>query len=202
MKQPEAVLHEHFPDPNHGPYSRTVIGFWIYLMSDFILFGTLFAVYAVLSANTYGGPSTKEIFSLPYYFIQSLVFLCCSFFSGLAGASAHRKNKNLTLLFFGLTFVLGVLFLGLMAADFSDLMAAGNDWRRSGFLSAYFTLVGTHGVHVIFGLLWILVLLYPVWKEGIEHMSIRRLTCLRMFWQFLNVVWVFIFSFVYLMGVK
>ncbi len=201
MKQPSTQAHESFPDTHHDSYSKTIFGFWVYLMSDFILFGTLFATYAVLSGSTFGGPSAKDLFSLPFNLVQTLVLLTCSFISGLAGAAAHRRDKKWTIALFGLTFVLGALFLGMMLTEFSGLIAGGHGWQKSAFLSAYFTLLGTHGVHVLFGLLWILVLLYPVWKEGIDPMSLRRLTCLRMFWQFLNIVWIFIFSFVYLMGV-
>jgi cytochrome o ubiquinol oxidase subunit 3 len=202
MKHPVADGHEQYPDPHHGPYSRTILGFWVYLMSDFVLFGALFAVYAVLSANSFGGPTPKELFSLPFAFVQSLILLSCSLTSGLAAASAHRKERNPTLLFFGITFLLGACFFGMVLADFSQLIQSGSSWRRSGFLSSYFTLIGTHGVHVLFGLLWIPILLLPVWKEGIEHATLRRLNCLRLFWQFLNIVWIFIFSLVYLMGVK
>jgi cytochrome o ubiquinol oxidase subunit III len=200
MKKTQTLAHEMSPDTHHDPYSKTVFGFWVFLMSDFILFGTLFATYAVLNGGTYGGPSAGELFSLPFNLAQTLVLLLCSFVSGLAGAAAHRRRRNWTLALFGLTFVLGALFLGMMLTEFSGLIAAGHAWHQSAFLSAYFTLVGTHGVHLLFGLLWIPVLLIPVWKEGIGHATLRRLTCLRMFWQFLNIVWIFIFSFVYLMG--
>jgi cytochrome o ubiquinol oxidase subunit III len=194
--------HESYPDTHHDPYSRTIFGFWLYLMTEFILFGALFATYAVLSKSTFGGPTARELFHLDFTFVQTLILLTSSLTVGLAGASAHRKDKHKTLLFFGLTFLLGACFMGMEFHEFSRFISAGNGWDQSAFLSAYFTVVGTHGLHVLFGLLWIIVLLLPVWREGVSHVSVRRLTCLRMFWQFLNIIWIFMFYFVYLLGMK
>lgn len=182
-------------------YSKTVLGFWIYLLSDFLMFGALFATYAVLQRSTFGGPGPKELFSLPFTLIQTLCLLLSSFTAGLAGVSAHRKQKNHTLLFLGLTFFLGTLFLNMEWKELSHLFQAGHSWEKSAFLSAFFTLIGTHGVHVALGLLWILIFFIPICLQGITPVSIRRVTCLRIFWQFVNVVWIFIFSFVYLLGV-
>ncbi len=201
MKQPETVIHEQYPDAFHNNYSRTLFGFWLYLMSDFILFGALFATYAVLRQSTFGGPSGHDLFQTPFSLVQALILLTASFIAGLAGAAAHRKVKSHTLLLFGATFVLGCVFFAMELIEYSRIIQAGHTWDKSAFLSAYFTITGTHMAHVIFALIWTLVLLYPVWKEGIDHVSIRRLTCLRMFWQFLNVVWIFIYSFVYLLEV-
>jgi len=200
MKDPTS--HESYPDPHHDTYSNTVFGFWVYLLTDFMLFGALFATYAVLKNNTFGGPPAKDLFHLPFVFIETLILLLCSFFSGLGGASAHRKKKNRTIILFGLTFLAGVVFMVMEFHDFNRLIDSGNSWQRSGFLSAYFTLVGTHSLHVILGLLWIIVILLPVFWSGLTPVNIKRLSCLRIFWQFLNVVWVFIFSIVYLMGVN
>ena len=201
MKPPTASVHETYPDPHHDPYSRTIFGFWLYLLSDFILFGALFAAYIVLKNATFGGPSTKELFLPSFTLVQTLILLTCSLTAGLAGASAHRKHKFWTIALFGLTFLLGSIFVGMELAEFSRFLSLGHSWHKSAFLSMYFTIIGTHGLHVIFGLLWTLVLLVPVYLEGVSHVSIRRLSCLKMFWQFLNIIWVFIFSFVYLMGV-
>lgn len=202
MKNSKAVDHEHFPDTHHDMYSRTVFGFWIYLLTDFILFGTLFATYAVLRNNTFGGPGANELFNLQSVLERTLVLLAATFTVGLAGASAHRRNKLWTVSLFGATFLLGLLFMGMQVGEFRELVTAGNGWEKSAFLSAYFTLLGTFGVHMVFALLWIFVLIIPVCLNGITGVNIRRLSCLRMFWQFLNIVWVFIFSFVYLLGVK
>jgi len=196
------MTHENYPDPHHDTYSRTIFGFWVYLMSDFILFGALFATYIVLQDSTFAGPTAHDLFHLPFTFFQTLVLLFSTLTAGLAGAAAHRKDKNKTLLLFSITFLLGLLFFGMQLHEFSQFLAAGHSWQKSAFLSAYFTLVGTHTLHILFGLLWIPVLLLPVYREGVSHVSIRRLTCMRMFWQFLNIVWVFIFSFVYLLGAK
>jgi cytochrome o ubiquinol oxidase subunit III len=202
MKTPVAT-HENYPDTHHDAYSKTTFGFWIYLMSDFILFGALFAAYAVLRDATFGGPSASELFNPFFTLVQTLVLLCSSLTAGLGGASVHRKNKRNTLLFFALTFLLGIIFMGMEFDELSRYVNLGHGWDKSAFLSAYFTIIGTHGVHVLFGLLWIIILLVPVCREEeLSHVSVRRLTCLRMFWQFLNVVWVLIFSFVYLMGIE
>lgn len=200
MKNPPLTSHESYPDTHHDVYSRTIFGFWVYLITDFVLFGVLFATYAVLSPSIFGGPSAKDLFSLPFALMQTLLLLTSSFTAGLAGAFAHRKSKKGTLLLFGVTFLLGALFMGMQLQQFHHLSSMGHGWDQSAFLSAYFTLVGTHTLHVFFGLLWILVLTLPMFFQEFTKIHIRRLTCLRMFWQFLNIVWIFIFSFVYLMG--
>jgi cytochrome o ubiquinol oxidase subunit III len=201
MKNPGNVQHEKYPDVHHDAYSKTVFGFWLYLLTDFILFGALFATYAVLHDSTFGGPSARQLLHPSFALIQTLILLLSSLTVGLGGASAHRNNKKLTLAFFGITFFLGIIFLWLQFNEFGRLVQSGNGWEKSAFLSAYFTLVGTHAVHMIFAALWVIVLCVPLCLDGMTFVSIRRLTCLKMFWQFLNIIWVFIFSFVYLMGV-
>jgi len=200
MTDSKSLPHEHYPDTHHDDYSKTIFGFWIYLLTDFMMFGALFATYAVLRNGTYGGPSAATLFTLPFTLIQTLILLCSSFTSGLAGVCAHRKQKQMAIVFFGLTFLLGVAFMGMELNELGRFVREGNGWQRSAFLSAFFTLVGTHGLHMVFGLLWILVFLPQVWRHGCTPLNVKRLTCLRMFWQFLNVVWIFIFSFVYLLG--
>ncbi len=201
MRTMKSMGHEPYPDAYHDAYSRTTFGFWLYLLTDFILFGSLFATYAVLHNNTFGGPGAGQLFHLPFNLIQALILLTASFTVGLGGASAHRRKKSWTIALFGLTFLLGAIFLWMQFDEFSRLIQSGNGWQRSAFLSAYFTLVGTFALHMVFALLWIFVLLVPVCIQEIDAVCIRRLTCLKMFWQFLNIVWVFIFCFVYLMGV-
>jgi cytochrome o ubiquinol oxidase subunit III len=201
MMKPETIPHEHSPDPHHNLYSRTTFGFWLYLLTDFVLFGTLFATYAVLRHSTFGGPSVKELFELSFTLTPALVLLISSLTVGLAAAMAHRKDKKWTIGLFGVTFLLGIIFVVMELDDMARLVHGGNGWQRSAFLSAYFTLVGTHAVHMIFALIWVIVLVLPVWMEGITAVHLRRLTCLKMFWQFLNIIWVFIYSFVYLLGV-
>lgn len=180
-------------------YSKTIFGFWVYLLTDFVLFGVLFAVYVILHANTYGGPSSRELFSIPYALVQTLVLLLSAFTIGIGGALAHRRNKGASIVFFLITFVLGLLFMGMELYDFFRLIQMNSSWTRSGFLSGYFTLVGTHGIHMCFALLWVIVILFTL-KNELTFMQLQRLTCLRMFWQFLNIVWVFIFTIVYLLG--
>jgi cytochrome o ubiquinol oxidase subunit III len=202
MKNPPPSSHELYPDTHHDVYSKTVFGFWIYLLTDFVFFGTLFASYAVLFTHTFGGPSSEDLFTLRFSMTQTFILLTSSLTAGLAGASAHRREKNWTILYFILTFFLGLAFIAMELSEFHHLISCDCSWMRSAFLSSYFTLVGTHGVHVILAMLWVIILIIPVWREGITHVSLRRLTCLKMFWQFLNIIWVFIFSFVYLIGVR
>ncbi len=198
MTQP--IQHESYPDTHHDIYSKTVFGFWIYLMTDFILFATLFATYIVLQSKTFGGPTAAQIFNLSFNLVQALILLTCSFTSGIGGAFAHRRKKIWTIVFFAITAILGFIFFEMQLSEFLRLIRAGHSWKESAFLSAYFTLIGTHGVHMIFAILWVILLLIPVFRQGVTPISIRRLTCLRSFWQFLNVIWVFIFTIVYLMG--
>ena len=203
MKKKEVAVHEGYPDPHHDAYARTTFGFWVYLLTDFILFGTLFAAYAVLANSGYSRPEGKELFNLPCALLQSILLLLCSFTVGLGGAYAHRKDKKSTLVFFALTFVIGLLFFWIQLSDLSRLLQMGHDWTKSAFFSMYFTIIGTFSLHMVFALAWVIVLLIPVWREQeISHVSLRRLTCLKMFWQFLNIIWIFIFSFIYLFGVK
>lgn len=173
-------------------HSKTILGFWIYLLTDFMMFGALFATYAVLVK----GPLGRDLFSLPFTLVQTLILLVSSFTFGLS----ERMVKGKWVLW-GFTFFLGVLFLGMEGRELSSLVKRGFDWQTNAFLSIFFTLLGTHALHVIFGLLWMVVLLVPVGLFGLTEESVRKLTCLRMFWQFVNVVWIFIFSIVYLLGV-
>lgn len=194
--------HEEYPDPHHDVYSKTIFGFWIYLLTDFILFGVLIATYVVMQHSVFGGPSAKDLFNLHFSLVQTLVLLTSSFTIALGNVYAHRRKKNPTLFYYLLSFVLGLVFMIMMHLEFSRLIDMGASWKFSAFLSAYFTLVGTLGLHMIFALLWVFVLLFPVMVRGIHSVNVKRLTCLRMFWQFLNIVWIFIFTIVYLLGVK
>lgn len=181
-------------------YEKTIFGFWVYLLTDFVLFATLFSTYAVLRTHTFGGPSSSELFHLPFTLIQTLVFLVSSFTVGMSGVLAHRKDKKGVIVFLTFTFLLGAIFFFLMLYEFSYLIQSGNSWEKSAFLSAFFTLIGTYGIHLFFGLLWIPVLIVSIGREGLEDRSIRRVSCFRMFWQFLYVIWIFIFTIVYLLG--
>lgn len=184
---------------NTHSYSMNLFGFWSYLMTDCILFSTLFATYWVLQDGTFGGPSAKELWDLPSVLLETVALLASSFSCGLAMLSAPSKNKMT--FWFCVTFLLGATFLFLELREFTHFAHEGNSWERSAFLSAFFTLVGTHGFHVTMGLLWMVILLVPLIREGATETSLRRFTYFRMFWHFLDVVWIFIFTLVYLMGV-
>lgn len=180
---------------------KTLFGFWVYLMTDCVLFATLFATYAVLHYNTYGGPAGYNIFKLPFVFIETLILLTSSFTCGLMSIAAHRKQARQVLIWLSATFVLGAAFLAMELSEFRHLAIDGNSWHRSAFLSSYFTLVGTHGLHITIGLLWVLVIMPRIFKRGITSITARRLALFSLFWHFLDVIWILIFTIVYLMGV-
>lgn len=186
-------------DEHHD--STTRLGFWIYLMTDCVLFATLFATYAVLRGNTYGGPSGADLFDMPFVLAETLILLTSSFTCGLAMLAVHRKSVRQVMIWMGVTFALGVAFLGLELSEFANLVGDGHSWQASAFLSAFFTLVGTHGLHITAGLLWIAVMLWQIRRRGLTANISRRLSLFSMFWHFLDVIWIFIFTIVYLMGV-
>jgi cytochrome o ubiquinol oxidase subunit III len=184
----------------HADSDKTLLGFWIYLMTDCILFGTLFATYIVLHNNTFGGPAGNELFDMPFVLAETIILLTSSFTCGLAMIAVRKKNIKLTSILFSLTFALGVAFLAMELYEFNHLIHSGNDWQRSGFLSSFFTLVATHGLHIGIGLLWLIVMGWQLLRRGFTDGTIRRFTLFSMFWHFLDIVWIFIFTFVYLMG--
>lgn len=177
------------------------LGFWIYLMTDCILFATLFATYVILRNSTYGGPSGHDIFNMPAVFVETILLLTSSFTCGLALVMAKVNYKQAALVFLALTFVFGVGFLTMELTEFTNLVAAGHSWQASAFLSAFFTLVGTHGLHISIGLLWLGAMIIQVVKRGFTDGVLRRLTLFALFWHFLDIIWIFIFTIVYLMGV-
>lgn len=185
----------------HETYTKTLFGFWVYLMTDCILFATLFATYGVLHNNTYGGPTGQVLFSAPYALTETLILLVSSFTCGPAMLAAERNEKNKVIAWFGITFLLGISFLAMELTEFTHLVQQGNSWERNAFLSSFFTLVGTHGLHITVGLMGMVVLMVQVLRRGLTPAVLLRLTCLRLFWHFLDVVWIFIFTLVYLMGV-
>ena len=199
MTHAEAIEH----NQSHGigkVTNKTVFGFWVYIMTDGILFASLFAVYAVLHNSTFGGPGGQQLFSMPYVMAETLVLLTSGYTCGLAMLSLRRNHKNKTLFWFGVTCLLGFAFLTIELTDFRHLVIIGDSWRRSGFLSAFFALVGTHGLHISVGLLWMIVLLSKVWSKGLTAANNRRLQLLSIFWHFLDIIWIFIFTIVYLRG--
>lgn len=167
-------------------------------MTDLIMFSVLFACYAVLRNNTFGGPTGREIFDLPLALAETIILLTSSFTSGIGLLFARRGNLTQTLIFFILTFILGVSFLVLEISEFSHLFSIGQTFQKSAFLSAFFTLVGTHGIHITAGLLWIAILIIYILKRGINQSALQKLTLFSLFWHFLDIVWIFIFTIVYL----
>lgn len=199
----DVLHHSHgaHEDGHHDAGATKVFGFWIYLMSDCILFATLFATYAVLVNGTAGGPAGKDIFELPFVFAETMLLLLSSITFGF-GMLAMNKNKvsavNTWLL---VTFLLGAGFIAMEIYEFHHLIVNDAGPDRSGFLSAFFTLVGTHGIHVTSGLIWIIVMMVLISKKGLTERNRTRLMCLSLFWHFLDVVWICVFTVVYLMGV-
>jgi cytochrome o ubiquinol oxidase subunit III len=184
--------------------TRTVVayGFWIFLLSDFILFAGLFAAYAVLSGNTAGGPAGAELFNLRNVFIETMCLLLSSYTCGLGALSAERRQPGRFLIFAGLTLVLGAAFLVIESTEFAGMVSKGAGPSRSAFLSSFFTVVGTHGVHVTGGLLWLIYMVAQVVAKGLRPHVLRRLLCWSLFWHALDIVWVGVFTLVYLMGAR
>ncbi|HWP61216.1 MAG TPA: cytochrome c oxidase subunit 3 [Candidatus Paceibacterota bacterium] len=180
---------------SHAADARTVFGFWTYLTTDCVLFAALFSVYAVLHVG--GG---VNLFSLPFVLVETLLLLTSSFTCGLALLAARDSQKAAVMQWLGVTFVLGAAFLALEISEFSRLVASGHGPQLNGSFSSYFTLVGTHGLHVFVGLLWMLALLIALSRRGLSRFNLRKLVLLAFFWHFLDIIWIFIFTFVYLTG--
>jgi cytochrome o ubiquinol oxidase subunit 3 len=179
---------------------RVAFGFWVYLMTDLLMFAILFATFSVLRNNTAGGPAGNELFSLPHVLAETIILLTSSFTVGIGMIAARMGNKKQVLTWFGVTFLLGLSFLGLELVEFAELIHHGHTWQSSASLSAFFTLVGTHGLHIISGLLWMGTTLVFIWIRGLNDNLVRKLTLLSLFWHFLDIVWIFIFTIVYLMA--
>jgi len=181
-------------------FSRKSLGFWVYLMTDCVLFATLFATFAVLRTATAGGPSGADIFDLQFVLIETMLLLTSSFTVGLAVLGAERGFKKQTIVWLIVTFLLGAAFLAMELYEFRELIHEGHGWQQSAFLSSYFVLVGTHGLHIAVGLLWMGVVIFRLLQRNFKETDIRRLSLLGLFWHFLDIIWIFIFSFVYLIG--
>jgi len=179
---------------------KFVFGFWIYLMTDLIMFSVLFASFAVLRGATFGGPAEHQLYDLANALTETLVLLTSSFTCGLAMLAAYRGKQGQATAWFAATFALGAAFLGLELREFFAFAAAGNTPQASASLSAFFTLVGTHGLHISAGLLWMLVAIAQIRLKGLSPFVVSKLKRLSVFWHFLDIVWIFIFTIVYLMG--
>ena len=185
-----------------GPASKRIVvayGFWLFILSDMVMFAALFAAFAVLRRNTAGGPAGAELFNLRNVFIETMCLLLSSYTCGLGALSAERRRPGLFVMFAVFTFVLGAAFLLIEATEFAGMVEKGAGPSRSGFLSAYFTLVGTHGVHVASGMIALVYLVAQVIAKGLPDAALRRLLCWSLFWHALDIVWVGVFTLVYLM---
>jgi cytochrome o ubiquinol oxidase subunit 3 len=201
MSQTTTLGHDVHHDADHVP-SQSVFGFWLYLMTDCIIFASLFAVFAVMSHQFAGGPSGKDLFEIPGVALETAALLLSSITYGFAMLGAHKGNKGALLGWLAVTFLLGLSFLVLELREFAHLIEVGAGPDRSAFWSSFFTLVGTHGLHVTMGLLWMIVLSVQVIRSPeLSEQTLTRLTCLSLFWHFLDIVWIGVFSFVYLTSV-
>ena len=180
--------------------SLRVFGFWVYVMSDCVLFASLFVAYAVLHSAYAGGPTPREVVALPGVLAETLLLLSSSFTCGLATLAVHRGSRTGLLAWLAVTFLLGAAFVGLEGSEFGRLVREGSGPGRSAYLSSFFALVGTHGLHVTCGLLWMLILGAQVAVKGVKPAAVGRMRTLSLFWHFLDIVWVCVFSFVYLAG--
>lgn len=177
-----------------------IFGFWIYLMTDLIIFAVLFACFIVLHDSTFGGPSGRELFHLPFALVETLLLLVSSFTCSLAILAIHADKKKVALLWLATTFALGAAFLAMEIAEFAQFIGEGANWQRSAFLSSFFTLVGTHGCHIFVGLLWLLWAMFRLYLRPLLESTVSQMVRMALFWHFLDFVWIFIFSVVYGMG--
>ena len=194
-----AVSFGEFEHPD--TIENQAFGFWLYIMSDLVLFATIFATYAVLGHNYAGGPTGKDLFHLLYAFGETMLLLFSSASYGLSMLAMHKNRRDLVLAWLVVTFLLGLGFIAMEINEFHHLIIDGFGPARSGFLSAFFTLVGTHGTHVAFGLIWMIVMMGQIIIKGLTPPVQSRLIRLSIFWHFLDIVWVGVFTIVYLMGV-
>jgi cytochrome o ubiquinol oxidase subunit 3 len=198
--QPEPVAFYLAEEEDHPEGGSTMLGFWIYLMSDCLIFASLFAVWGVLGGNYADGPAPKDLFELPTVAVNTAMLLFSSITYGFAMLAMERGSVPQTQLWLAVTGLFGAAFVGLELHEFADLIAIGATPQRSAFLSSFFTLVGTHGLHVTVGLIWLVTLMTQVARHGLIEANKRRLMCLSLFWHFLDVIWVGVFTFVYLLG--
>jgi len=188
---------------HRGPESKSIVvpyGFWLFVLSDMVLFSALFASYGTLVNATDGGPTTHQLFHRELVAVETIALLLSSFVCGLAMITAKRANMMWTQVWLVATGVLGAVFLGIELYEFSSMIAEGAGPQRSAFLSSFFTLVGCHGAHVTAGLLWLGTMMAQIWAKGFREDIVRRLLCFSIFWHALDIIWVGIFTIVYLIG--
>ena len=200
------LTHRASEDTGHGhrgPESKSIVvpyGFWLFVLSDMVMFSALFASYAALVGATDGGPTTNQLFDRTLVAVETVALLLSSFVCGLAVIAAKRGNMRWTQLWLLLTGLLGLVFLSIELYEFGIMIAEGAGPQRSAFLSAFFTLVGCHGLHVGAGLLWLGTMMAQIWSKGFREHIMRRLLCFSIFWHALDIIWVAIFTIVYLIG--
>jgi len=184
----------------HDEDDSKVFGFWIYIMTDLVIFGVLFATFIILRSATYGGPTNRELFEMPAVLEETLLLLTSTFTCALAMIEVHKGKKLSSILWFLATFILGVGFLALEIKEFIHFAQQGATWTRSASLSSFFTLVGTHGFHIFWGLVWMVVMMVRIAIRPLAPSSVSRIFRMALFWHFLDFVWIFIFTIVYGMG--
>jgi cytochrome o ubiquinol oxidase subunit III len=192
--------HDHHDHGHIDQNELKILGFWIFLVTDVLLFATFFAAYAVLHTHTNGGFTAKE-FEIPTFVIETFILLTSSFTSGLAVLAMNKGNKKALINWLIVTLLLGAVFVGLEINEFSNMVAEGATISTSAFLTSFFSLVGTHGLHVTFGIFWMIGLVVQLFKKGITSDTKRKISIISLYWHFLDAVWIFIFTVVYLMGV-
>jgi cytochrome o ubiquinol oxidase subunit III len=196
-----SAVAEDIPLSERGPASTRVVvsfGFWLFLLSDIVIFSALFAAYAVLSQRTAGGPTGAQLFDLKHVFIETCCLLASSFTCGLCVLALERRSQTMIYLWAAVTFVLGASFVFLEISEFSGMLASGVNPTRSAFLSAFFALVGTHGLHVTVGLCWLGIMMAQIANLGLKPKVAQRLVCFSLFWHALDLVWIGVFTIVYL----
>lgn len=192
MNEAEVVAHKH---------DKAQLGFWAYLMTDCMLFASLFATYMILRNNTNGGPAAHELFSLGFILVSTVILLTSSYLCGLANLALRHNRRKEFIVYLGVTMALVAAFLGMELYEFGHMIAAGHGPDASAFLSAFFTLVGLHGAHIAIGLVWAGVLIWALYRQGSNFDIKRKFGLFAIYWHFLDVVWIFIFTIVYAMGV-
>jgi cytochrome o ubiquinol oxidase subunit 3 len=203
MSQTAAYTRDTFylpEEPHHPEGSSTMLGFWMYLMSDCLIFAMLFATYGVLGTSYAGGPTPRELFDLPLVALNTAMLLFSSITYGFAMLNMTAGKQGATQAWLAITGLFGLAFLSIEIYEFNTLIREGAGPQTSAFLSSFFTLVGTHGLHVTVGIVWLVVLMIQVQRKGLIAANQRRLMCLSLFWHFLDVIWIGVFTFVYLMG--
>lgn len=181
---------------------KSQLGFWLYLMTDCMLFTSLFATFMILRHATNGGPGGSELFSIGFVLVETIILLTSSYLCGLANLAIHNGRFKEFVVYLCATIALGIAFLGMELSEFGHLIAEHHGPQASAFLSAFFTLVGTHGLHIAVGILWAVVLVWALYRQGRHEDILRKFSLFAVFWHFLDVVWIFIFTIVYVMGVR